>query len=339
MSNTDSFRESFFSLISESNNIVITSHLSPDDDSIGSVLLMHSILIEKYPSKSIRIIYSGQKVNRYSIFKNFETIEWVDDIANHIDNVDVLVTLDASNWRRFSKLHEKLASIPKRIGIDHHASEPDEYTLLFKDEKASSNTELMYRIFIEGTQYSKEVAEYIFLGINGDTGGFAYVEPSKADIFILAKDLIEKIDMSIDLFRSRYMGIPIKIIPLLQELVKNTTYQTIDNWPPVQFTFIKKINDYTDEDMSAASHIYMGQYLPRVEGYSWGFVITPRTDMTCRMSGRSLSGSVDVRTFHELLGIGSGHIHASGGYFKEIDPEVCLNKVIEFMKNNKPVLS
>ena len=335
----EEFRNSFFQILIESEKIVITSHISPDDDSIGSVLLVRSTLIERYPSKNIRIIYSGQKVERYSVFNGFENIEWVEDIADHIEDVDTLITLDASNWRRFSKSPERLASIPKRIGVDHHASEPDEYTLLFKDESASSNTELIYRIFIEGNQYSKEVAEYILLGIVGDTGGFAYIEPSKANIFILVKELIEKVGVSVDLFRSRYMGIPHKVIPLLQELVKNTTYETVGTWPPVQFTFIKKVGKYSDEDMSAASHIYMSQYLPRVQGYSWGFVITPRTDLTCRMSGRSLSGSVDTRAFHEALGIGSGHIRASGGYFKESDPEICLQKVLEFMKNNKPVLS
>lgn len=336
---TEDFKEKFFKLVEEANSVVITSHLSPDDDSIGSVLLMHKILIDKYPKKTIRVIYSGQRIDRYSIFKNFEIIEWVDDIVENLDGVDMILTLDASNWRRFSKFGEKLTSIPIKVGVDHHASLPDEYTLLFKDETASSNTELLYRLFVEGQEYSKEIAEYILLGLHGDTGGFAYIGPDKTSVFILVKDLIEKVGMSIDLFRSRYMGIPHRVIPLLQELVKNTTYKTIGSWPPVQFTFIEEIKDYSDEDMSAASHIYMSQYLPRVEGYSWGFVITPRTDNTCRMSGRSLSGSVDVRIFHEQLGIGSGHIRASGGYFKEIDPKICLEKVVEFMKNNKPVLS
>jgi phosphoesterase RecJ-like protein len=337
--NIEDFKKSFFEIISESNNIVITSHTSPDDDSVGSVLLMRSILTQKYPSKNIRIIYTGQKVERYSIFKNFETIEWVDDISDHVESFDTLIMLDSSNWRRFSKSLEKLSSIPKTIAIDHHASVPDEYTLLFKDESACANTELMYQIFFNGSEYTKEEAEYLLLGINGDTGGFAYIEPNKAGVFILIKELIEKVGISVDLFRSRYMGIPHKIIPLLQELVKNTKYQTIESWPPVQFSFIKETKGYSDEEVSAASHIYMSQYLTRVEGYSWGFVITSREDNTCRMSGRSLPGSVDVRAFHEALGIGSGHVRASGGYFKEADPEICLEKVLEFMKNNKPVLS
>ncbi len=335
----EAFKEKFFELVEGASSVVITSHMSPDDDSIGSVLLMQSVLLEKYPSKNIRILYTGEKVERYSIFKKFETIQWVGDISEHLEGVDTLITLDASNWRRFSKFPERLPVISKRIGIEHHASEPDEYTLLYKDETACANTELVYKLFFQDSEYTKEIAEYILLGINGDTGGFAYIEPSKADVYSLIKDLVKKVGVSVDLFRSRYMGIPHKIIPLLQELVKNTKYQTIENWPPVQYTFIKETKGYSDEDMSAASHIYMSQYLPKVQGYSWGFVVTPRADATCRMSGRSLSGSVDTRAFHEGLGIGSGHIRASGGSFKEIDPEVCIEKVLEFMKNNKPVLS
>ena len=333
------FREKFFDLVETAQQVVITSHFSPDDDSIGSVLLMRALLVVKYPEKNIRIIYTGSSVDRYRIFSGFENIEWVSDIAEKLEGSELLITLDGSNWRRFSKKPEVLANLSIRIGIDHHVSEPDDYTLLLKDESSRSNTELMYQIFLKDKAYDKTVAEYIFLGLVGDTGGFAYISAESSGTFLLIKELIEKIGVSMDTFRSRYMGIPLRIIPLLQELVKNTNYKTITSWPPFQYTFVSDTGSYSDEDMSAASHIYMGQYLPRVEGYAWGFVLTPRKDGTHRMSSRSLSGSVDVNDFHARLGIGGGHIRASGGALSETTVESCLEKVFEFMKNNKPVLS
>lgn len=334
----DVFIGQFFTLTEKAEHIVITSHMSPDDDSIGSVLAMRSILVSTYPTKDIRILYTGAPVDRYAVFAGYEHIEWVSDIAEHAAGVDTLITLDASNWRRFTKQHEALVAISTRIGIDHHASEPDDYTLLYKDEKACANVELIYQLFLNGQNLSSDVASYILLGINGDTGGLAYVAPEDSQLFALTGALVEKVGMSLGMFRSRYMGIPIRLMPLLQELVKNTTYQTMDGWPPLQYTFVESIGGYSDEDISAASHIYMGQYLTRVEGYSWGFVITPRTDGSCRMSGRSLEGSVDVRALHEALGIGSGHIRAAGGYFTESDAKVCIQKVLDFMKNNQPVV-
>jgi nanoRNase/pAp phosphatase (c-di-AMP/oligoRNAs hydrolase) len=335
------FRDECLNLVAGADSVVITSHMSPDDDSIGSVLSVYTILTEAFPQKNIRIIYTGEMVFRYSVFANFEKIHWVDDVANHLEGVDLLVMLDASQYARFSKLPEKLALVPHKICIDHHASEPDAFTLLLKVQEVTSNSELIYRTFV-GEVLPVSVAEPILLGILGDTGNFSYVPPAQADVFLIAKRLIETIGTPIDQFRARYGGIPKRIIPLLQDLVKNTTYGTVTGWPDFQYSYIDRAtlegNNYTDEDMSAASHIYMGQYLPRVQGYGWGFVITPRQSGGCRMSGRSLPGSVNVRDLHERLGIGSGHDRASGGYFPEPDPQACIKLVHTWINENAPVL-
>jgi nanoRNase/pAp phosphatase (c-di-AMP/oligoRNAs hydrolase) len=57
-----------------------------------------------------------------------------------------------------------------------------------------------------------------------------------------------------------------------------------------------------------------------------------------------MSGSVNVRIFSESLGNGGGHDRASGANFKSengdmVEVITCIETVLEFMKNNKPVLS
>jgi hypothetical protein len=154
------------------------------------------------------------------------------------------------------------------------------------------------------------------------------------------------VGVSIDSFRARYGGIPQRIIPLLQELVKNATYTTVEGWPPLQYSFIDRAvvvaGKYSDEDMSAASHIYMGQYLCKVQGYGWGFVLTPRSDGGVRMSSRSMQGTVNVRDMHERLSIGGGHDRASGGNFKKTDidrePKQCIVEVLDWMSHNSPFI-
>jgi phosphoesterase RecJ-like protein len=337
-----SFRESFFALVKNAENIIITSHYSPDDDSIGSVLSLYQILKNNYQNKNIRIIYTGVPVSRYSVIPYFEHIEWVSDVSEYVKHSDVWVFLDANQYGRFSKQSDILEQVSVSICIDHHASLPDKFSLVLIDPTITSTSELIYRAFDLENNITKDLAQSVLLGILGDTGNFSYVPPSQSGVFLIAKHLVETVGMPIDGFRARYGGIPKRIIPLLQELVKNTTYSNISGWPDGQYSFIDRdvlsMSQYSDEDISAASHIYMGQYLPRVEGYTWGFVITPRTDSTCRMSGRSLPGSVNVRDLHERLGIGGGHDRASGGYFVEIDPSVCILKVLEWMKENKPLL-
>ncbi|MDB5188414.1 MAG: recombinase RecJ [Candidatus Nomurabacteria bacterium] len=339
------FRTAFFALVEKAGHVVITSHFSPDDDSIGSVLSVYAILTAKYPSKDIRIIYTGQSSDRHRSFAQFEKITFVPDVATELAGTDVLIMLDANQYVRFSKSPEVLQAVPQTIAIDHHASAPDQFTLALI-VKLSSNCELIYRALDAEHNLTPVLAGYFLLGILGDTGNFAYVTPAQSAVFDIAKILVDSVGVSIDSFRARYGGIPQRIIPLLQELVKNTTYKSMPNWPDFQYSYVERatiaIGKFTDEDMSAASHIYMGQYLTRVQGYEWGFVMTPRSDGGVRMSGRSLSTSVNVRDMHERLGVGSGHDRAAGGNFKpeniDREPQQCIVEVLDWMEHNTPLI-
>lgn len=334
-----SFREGFYKLVEDSQHVVITAHYSPDDDSIASVLSVFTILTTKYPQKDIRIIYTGEKSERHQIFHNFEHIEWVDDVGNHLSSCDLLIVLDVSRIYRISKIITQAPEGTRTVSIDHHASIPDEFTLASINPQYSSNAENIYHVLDCESLLTKELAELFLLGILGDTNNFSHVQPSQSEVFVIAKKLIEMVGTPIDAFRARYGGIPRRIIPLLQELVQHTTYTTIEGWPDVQYTYIKNPGEYSDEDMSAASHIYMGQYLTRVQGYGWGLVATPRSDNTVRISGRSLPGSVNVRDLFDRMAIGGGHDRASGAYMKEADSEVAIQKIFDWMKQNKPVIN
>lgn len=338
------FRTAFFAQCERANTIAITAHYSPDDDSIASVLSVYTILTTQYPSKSVRIVYTGKPVERYNIFHNFEHIEFVDDIANHLTGTELLIILDVSRLARISNVPEKITAlgIPAMIAIDHHASPPDEFTLsLIEPTMLSSNAELVYRALGAESMLTKELAELFLLGILGDTGNFAYVNPGQTGVFAIAKGLIEMVGMPIDAFRARYGGIPKHIVPLLQVLVQNMAYSSVTGWPDAQYSFIDRATmeagGYTDEDMSAASHIYMGQYLPRIQGQGWGLVATPREDGSARISGRSLRGSVNVRELFERMGIGGGHDRASGAAMPDMDGKPAVLAILEWMKHNQPL--
>ncbi len=348
LATVDAFRDAFWSYVEHAQHIVITAHYSPDDDSIGSVLSTYLTLSARFPDKKIRVVYTGEPVVRYQTFKTFAVIEWVDDIAEHLEEVDLLLVLDVNRYTRISK-HETITTvaqnIPVTIAIDHHGSTPDTFTLGLIDTSMSSNAELLYRVY-DHTTLTKELAELFLLGIVGDTGNFSYVKPTQADVFLVAKKLLEIVDTSIDAFRARYSGIPKEIIPLLQELVAHMSYVTIAGWLPLQYSYLSRTTvvagEYSDEDISAASHIFMGQYLNRIEGYSWGIVATPRSDGSARISGRSLPGSVNVRKLFEGMSIGGGHDRASGGYLavtdKPIDGTDAIAHVTDWMKHNEPTI-
>ena len=342
------FRDSFFSLVDAAQSVAITAHVSPDDDSIASVLSMYTILTRKYPGKKVQVFYTGSVVDRYNVFSNFDKIQFVDDIAHHMESIDTLILLDVSKYGRVSFVPDMLSQVPTRICIDHHGSPPEDFTLALIEPDYSSNAELIYTA-LDAEQYlEKNLSEIFLLGILGDTGNLTHIDGHQTEVFLIVKKLVDVGTIRIDSFLSRYRTIPKRIMPLLQEFVKNTQYSDISGWPTMQYSFVTRgfseAGNYSDEDMSAASHIYMGQYLPRIEKQEWGVVFSPRSDGGVRMSSRSMLGSVNVRIFSESLGNGGGHDRASGANFASTDGapvsvEHCIETVLEFMKNNKPVLS
>jgi len=340
---SNEFSSKFFELVEKANKIVITAHESPDDDSIGSVLSIYEILITKYPKKNIRIIYSSEPEPRFSVFKNYSKIEFVPDLADEIGNTDLLVVLDGSQFSRFSKQPEKLKMIPKNICIDHHASPINEFSLSLVSPDYPSCTEIIYLALCRDFVVSRELAEIFLLGILGDTGNFTYLKPHQTETLATAKRLLEISKIEIQEFQSRYRTISKRSFAVIQELMKNTCYSSVIGWPDFQYTYIERKfaedGKYTDSEISEGNHLYMSNYLRMIEGHTWGFVTTPKNNGECGISGRSLPKSVSVRDLMERMKIGGGHDRAAGGTFKnEKDVKNCINKVVEWTKNNKPII-
>lgn len=335
------FRHDFFSELSEKNNIIITAHIAPDDDSIASVVSMHTILTKRYPEKDIRILYTGERPERFSSFVGFEHIEFCDDVGLHLEGVEALIVLDVGSLSRVTKYPEKCKDVPVTIAIDHHKSPPDEFTLACIDTTYTSNAQHIYELFLpELKEIDHALAELFLLGILGDTGGLSHISYKDSDVFLIVKRLVEIAKVNIDMFMARTKTIPKRIVPLLQEIVKNTTFLEVEGWPPLQYSYLSSAfvrdSGYSDDEASSIAHIYLSMYVRKIEGYNWGFVISPRKDGSCRMSSRSMPGSVIVSRFHEELGVGGGHERAAGAYIAASDPEVWLQKVLEWMRHNAP---
>ena len=333
------FKSEFFNLVGKANSIVITSHTSPDDDSIGSLLSLFQIIKQKYPEKKIRMVQTGEKIDRYSHFKNYELIEFVPDLTNSLGDMDLLIVLDGGGYGRFSKNPDELKSLAKQtICIDHHSSPPDTFTLSTIDPEAVSTCELIYKIFHSDTNITKPIAETILLGILGAPGYFGYVKPSQIEIFDICKQLIQIADVELQKFRSMYDTISPNVYKILQKIIANSIFMETPGWPKFLYSYFEK-NGESDNDISDANLAFVSIYLRYISGYTWGFVISSHSDSTCKMSLRSLPESVKVRDIVEKMGIGGGHDRAAGGTFKLSNPKECIDKILNWMKENQPILS
>ena len=187
-------------LISDSQNIIITCHKSPDGDAIGSSLGWAEYL--RSLGKEPTIIIPDQYPDFLAWMPNTEKIVRYDKHREKCDMLfkiaDLVFCLDYNAPSRVDEMEQALIGSPApKVLIDHHLN-PDVPTVLsISCPKLSSTCELIFRIVwqLGGFQdLTKQFAIPIYCGMMTDTGGFLYNSTRSEIYFIIGELLTKRID-------------------------------------------------------------------------------------------------------------------------------------------------
>ncbi len=179
----------FCEVIKGANNIVLTSHIRPDCDALGSCLGMAGIL--ETLGKKVRIV-CGQSVPPNLAFIDPENrIMCIDqDIkAEEFADADLHMILDTSAWKQIGAMSDTIKnSTYKKIIFDHHVGEDDIDAELFKNTTA----EAVGRMCVEaaehlGVELTPEISTPLFAALATDTGWFRFPSVSEMTLNIAAK--------------------------------------------------------------------------------------------------------------------------------------------------------
>ncbi len=172
---------------------VLTTHVNPDGDGIGSEVALAEWLVEQGKMASVFNHSSTPDVYLFldpnHRIKQF--IEKEDSLA--VSDADVIVVMDTNDPERLRSMKQHvLESRAIKICIDHHldpAPFADHYVI---DDDATSTGEIIYRLLVQsgGGDLSPLVAQGLYCAIMTDTGSFRYprVDP---EIHKIAAHLIE----------------------------------------------------------------------------------------------------------------------------------------------------
>lgn len=177
----------------DNNNIfVVTSHVSPDGDNIGSTLSMYSFL-KNLGKKVYHILDDDIPSNLLFLTNKVEKIASTDFKEDDY----ILISLDCGDEKRICVSDEIKKNAKKRICIDHHASNDASFSEVnYIDSKASSTCELVYNVLKrygelkEDDFIDKIIATRLYAGLSTDTGNFQYSSTAPSS-FEMAKVLLE----------------------------------------------------------------------------------------------------------------------------------------------------
>jgi len=179
--------------IKAASNIVITSHKSPDGDSVGSSLgLLH--FIEKlgktatvcHPDPAPAFLYWLDTSDFLLMTHQAEAV------ATAFATADLVFCLDYNGASRVGYDMQALleAVTCKTIMIDHHLNPEDFPTITVSETSVSSTSELIVELIEQsgnGALLDQKIGTPLYLGILTDTGSFRFPSTKPRTHEILAK--------------------------------------------------------------------------------------------------------------------------------------------------------
>lgn len=164
--------------------IVVSRHIRPDGDAVGSSKGLVKLLRDTYPEKDIYLV--NEDYSDYLAFCGGE-----DTVAEEIYENALLIVIDTGTRKRISNANYKKAK--EIVKIDHHI-EADPYgDLNWVEDFRSSACEMIadfYATFREKLKMSPEAATFIYLGMVTDSGRFRF-EGVTGDTLRLAGMLLD----------------------------------------------------------------------------------------------------------------------------------------------------
>lgn len=153
--------------LEQAENIVITAHVNPDGDAIGSSLAMRHYLVSV--GKKVRLLLDDDIPADFSFLPGHDLFEKSQDVA--ID-ADLLIVLDTSIDR--IGMVKECVNAPI-LNIDHHISNDAAADYLYLDADKAATGEIVFALLQQmQAKLTLEMAVCMYTAIATDCGFFRY---------------------------------------------------------------------------------------------------------------------------------------------------------------------
>ena len=175
------------------NHFLLTCHVLPEGDAIGSILALDSLL--QRLGKTTTIVAEDDFPKRIYCLPS-KRWNRADEITDPPHAFKAIVLADCANLSRIGKVQELLSPEAVIFNIDHHISNDSFGTYNCIKPDASSSGEVVYDIFkYLHMPIKKEEAQSLYVALSTDTGSFKYGNTTAQTLKIAAELLDSGIDV------------------------------------------------------------------------------------------------------------------------------------------------
>jgi phosphoesterase RecJ-like protein len=158
-------------LIGRHESILVTGHIDPDGDCIGSMFAI-ALLLEKL-GKRVVCYAPGEISDLFLRLPGSGMLSGREEAADF--SHDLVIALDSPNTARTEEF-ARACENEDVVNVDHHPTNEMYGCVNVVDENAAATTVLVYRMFKSAFpgEITPYIADCLYLGILMDTGGFRF---------------------------------------------------------------------------------------------------------------------------------------------------------------------
>ncbi len=295
----------FVDLVRRRRKFLLTTHVRPDPDGLGSQLGLAEVLDTL--GKDVRLVISSNWPPRYDFMDPGKRIRRFELPGDSYRDVEAVIILDTGTWNQLGDFGPFLKTLAcDKVVIDHHVSQDDLGALLLRDTTSESTGRLVYEaIQALGRPLTPQAANFLFAAMATDTGWFRHPNTTPTT-FDLAKELTaaganptwlyEQLYECNTLARLKLLGV---VLPRLR-VIENGKVALMD----------LRLTDYAATGAIPSDSENLVNYPRSIAGVEVGLLFMEQPAGGIKVSFRSRE-KIDVAKIAEQFG-GGGHRLASG---------------------------
>lgn len=297
----------FARLIEPCQRIVLSSHVRPDADAIGSEMGLCGFLEQM--GKTVRIVNPSPTPKKLAFLDPASRIMHLSSANNEnlvLDN-DAHIVVDTSAWGQLSEVGKALAkSKAVKIVIDHHVSSDDLGATMFKDVKAEASGTLIYRLgkFLD-LKLDPLIALNLFAAIATDTGWFRFGSTTP-ESFAIGGDLMRHGVRPSQLYEQLYENYSLGRLKLISRVLGRVELVFQGR---IAITYVQ-ISDYGETHSEPADTEDLVNECLGINGVEGAAIMVEQPNQMVKVSFRSRS-TLNVAKVAETFK-GGGHKQAAG---------------------------
>ena len=314
-----------YEIIDKCRNIVITTHIVPDGDAIGSVLSMYYFLKQKGKSPVV-INHSPTPSNFQFLDDGIIKVFSVNQAENEkiINDCDLILLMDTNEYARTKSLENILRNSEKlKICIDHHMGiNEKDFTAFISDTNYPANCQLLYDFYneIDSSIINEKIATLLFTGIMTDTGGLRFPR-TDAKTFFTCAELVKRGADPVEIYDKVYGNTSLKKLKLIARFIEGLEFF---NDGKLCIGYVRR-KDFEELHLSEEDMEGLSAYTMDISKVRAGIVVVElKTGL--KLSFRS-KGDINMNGFAKEFG-GGGHKNASGARIYDMDLAGVKEKIL-----------